>query len=98
MPGHPPARLLYDAGRRKAQVDYAVAQREQATALYREQVLSAFRDVEDQLSALRVLERGSSRAATRGRCRDAEHQALDCCATSAGWPRTWKSSPTRPSS
>jgi NodT family efflux transporter outer membrane factor (OMF) lipoprotein len=48
--------LLFDAGRRKAQVDYALAQREQATALYREQVLSAFRDVEDQLSALRVLE------------------------------------------
>jgi NodT family efflux transporter outer membrane factor (OMF) lipoprotein len=47
--------LVYDAGRRKAQMDYAVAQREQATALYREQVLSAFRDVEDQLSALRVL-------------------------------------------
>ena len=47
--------LLYDAGRRKAQMDYAVAQREQATALYREQVLLAFRDVEDQLSALRVL-------------------------------------------
>ena len=43
--------ILYDAGRRKAQVDYAVAQREQATALYREQVLSAFRDVEDQLAA-----------------------------------------------
>ena len=48
--------LLYDAGRRRAQVDYAIAQRDQATALYREQVLSAFRDVEDQLSALRVLE------------------------------------------
>ena len=48
--------LLYDAGRRRAQVDYAIAQREQATALYREQVLSAFRDVEDQLSALRVLQ------------------------------------------
>ncbi len=48
--------ILFDAGRRKAQVDYAVAQREQATALYRDQVLSAFRDVEDQLSALRVLE------------------------------------------
>ncbi len=48
--------LLFDAGRRKAQVDYALAQREQATALYREQVLSAFRDVEDQLAALRVLE------------------------------------------
>jgi len=48
--------LIYDGGRRKAQVDYAVAQREQATALYRQQVLSAFRDVEDQLAALRVLE------------------------------------------
>jgi NodT family efflux transporter outer membrane factor (OMF) lipoprotein len=48
--------VLFDAGRRKAQVDYALAQRAQATALYREQVLSAFRDVEDQLSALRVLE------------------------------------------
>jgi len=46
---------IFDAGRRKAQVDYAVAQREQAAALYRQQVLSAFRDVEDQLSALRVL-------------------------------------------
>jgi NodT family efflux transporter outer membrane factor (OMF) lipoprotein len=46
---------LFDAGRRKAQVDYAIAQRAQATAMYREQVLSAFRDVEDQLAALRVL-------------------------------------------
>ncbi len=52
--------LIYDAGRRKAQVDFAVAQREQATALYREQVLSAFRDVEDQLAALRVLEQESA--------------------------------------
>lgn len=47
--------ILFDAGRRRARVDFAVAQREQATALYRDQVLSAFRDVEDQLSALRVL-------------------------------------------
>ena len=52
--------VLFDAGRRRAQVDYAVAQREQATALYRDQVLSAFRDVEDQLSALRVLEQEAS--------------------------------------
>ncbi len=48
--------VLFDAGRRRAQADYALAEREQATALYRQQVLSAFRDVEDQLSALRVLE------------------------------------------
>jgi NodT family efflux transporter outer membrane factor (OMF) lipoprotein len=52
--------LIYDAGRRKAQVDYAVAQRAQATALYRQQVLTAFRDVEDQLAALRVLEQEAS--------------------------------------
>jgi NodT family efflux transporter outer membrane factor (OMF) lipoprotein len=51
---------LFDAGRRRAQMDQAIAQREQATALYREQVLSAFRDVEDQLSALRVLEQEAS--------------------------------------
>jgi NodT family efflux transporter outer membrane factor (OMF) lipoprotein len=51
---------IFDAGRRKAQVDYAMAQREQITALYRQQVLSAFRDVEDQLAALRVLEQEAS--------------------------------------
>jgi outer membrane protein TolC len=37
-------------------VDYVLAERAQETALYRQQVLSAFRDVEDQLAALRVLE------------------------------------------
>jgi NodT family efflux transporter outer membrane factor (OMF) lipoprotein len=56
--------VVFDAGRRKAQVDFALAQREQVTALYRQQVLSAFRDVEDQLSALRVLE---SEATVTGR-------------------------------
>jgi NodT family efflux transporter outer membrane factor (OMF) lipoprotein len=66
--------LLYDAGRRKAQVDYAIAQREQATALYREQVLSAFRDVEDQLSALRVLEQ---EATVQQRAVDAARHSTD---------------------
>lgn len=60
--------VIFDAGRRRAQMDFAIAQREQATALYREQVLSAFRDVEDQLSALRVLEQ---EAAVQGRAVDA---------------------------
>ena len=46
---------VFDAGRRKAQADYALAQRAQATALYRQQTLLAFRD-EDQLASLRVLE------------------------------------------
>ena len=52
--------LVIDGGRRRAQIDYAIAQRDQATALYRQQALSAFRDVEDQLSALRVLEQETS--------------------------------------
>lgn len=60
--------VIFDAGRRRAQMDFAIAQREQATALYREQVLSAFRDVEDQLSALRVLEQ---EAVVQGRAVDA---------------------------
>jgi NodT family efflux transporter outer membrane factor (OMF) lipoprotein len=66
--------VVYDAGRRKAQVDYAIAQREQATALYRQQVLSAFRDVEDQLSALRVLE---EEAMVQQRAVDAARQSTD---------------------
>jgi outer membrane protein TolC len=66
--------VLFDAGRRKAQVDFALAQREQATALYREQVLSAFRDVEDQLSALRVLE---EEAAVQQRAVDAARRSTD---------------------
>jgi NodT family efflux transporter outer membrane factor (OMF) lipoprotein len=48
--------LIYDGGRRKAQVQQAIAGRAQAASIYREQVLPAFRDVEDQLAALRVLQ------------------------------------------
>lgn len=66
--------VLFDAGLRKAQVDFAVAQREQATAQYREQVLSAFRDVEDQLSALRVLE---NEAAVQTRAVDAAKKSTE---------------------
>jgi len=66
--------LLYDAGRRKAQVNSAIAQRDQATAFYREQVLSAFRDVEDQLSALRVLEQ---EAAVEQRAVDAARRSTE---------------------
>jgi NodT family efflux transporter outer membrane factor (OMF) lipoprotein len=66
--------VLFDAGRRKAQVDSAVAQREQATAVYRQQVLSAFRDVEDQLAALRVLEQ---EAEVQQRAVDAAKRSTD---------------------
>ncbi|WP_428422451.1 efflux transporter outer membrane subunit [Methylibium sp.] len=46
---------LFDGGRREAGVQNARAELDAALAGYREQVLVAFRDVEDQLSALRLL-------------------------------------------
>jgi multidrug efflux system outer membrane protein len=46
---------LFDGGRREAGVQNASAELDAALAEYREQVLVAFRDVEDQLSALRLL-------------------------------------------
>jgi multidrug efflux system outer membrane protein len=46
---------LLDGGRRKAGVQAAAADFDGAIAQYREQVLVAFRDVEDQLAALRLL-------------------------------------------
>ncbi len=58
--GSSASEVIFDAGRRRARSDYSVAQREQATALYRQQVLSAIRDVEDQLSTLRTLEQESA--------------------------------------
>jgi multidrug efflux system outer membrane protein len=46
---------VFDGGRREAGVQNASAQLDEALARYREQVLVAFRDVEDQLSELRIL-------------------------------------------
>ena len=51
---------LLDGGRREAGVQGASAQLDGALASYREQVLVAFREVEDQLSALRLLEEQSA--------------------------------------
>ncbi|QHE75854.1 efflux transporter outer membrane subunit [Hydrogenophaga sp. PBL-H3] len=47
---------LFDGGRREAGVQGAQAQLDAAAASYRGQVLNAFREVEDQLSALRWLQ------------------------------------------
>jgi len=47
---------LLDGGRREAGVQGAQAQLDAALASYRGQVLTAFREVEDQLSSLRLLE------------------------------------------
>ena len=46
---------VFDGGRREAGVQTANAQWDIAAAAYREQVLGAFRDVEDQLASLRLL-------------------------------------------
>lgn len=50
------AQTLFDAGARTARVDQASAAWEQSVAVYRQVVLSAFQDIEDQLTAARVLE------------------------------------------
>ncbi len=46
---------LFDGGRREADVQNASGEMDVALANYREQILVAFKDVEDQLSALRLL-------------------------------------------
>ncbi|MET0381792.1 MAG: efflux transporter outer membrane subunit [Burkholderiaceae bacterium] len=46
---------VFDGGRREAGVRNAEAQWDLAAASYRDQVLGAFRDVEDQLASLRLL-------------------------------------------
>lgn len=46
---------LFDGGRREAGVQNASGEMDVALANYREQILVAFKDVEDQLSALRLL-------------------------------------------
>jgi len=46
---------IFDGGRREAGVQGASAELDGAVTLYREQVLVAFREVEDQLAALRLL-------------------------------------------
>lgn len=50
------AMVLFDGGRRRAVSDQAKAGYERTVALYRETALVAFREVEDQLATLRVLD------------------------------------------
>ena len=48
--------MIFDAGATSARVDQARAAHAQTAARYRQTVLTAFQDVEDQLIALRVLQ------------------------------------------
>ena len=62
---------VFDAGRRRGMTEQAQAGYDQTVAAYRQTVLSAFQDVEDNLAALRILDEESKsedlavRAATR---------------------------------
>lgn len=50
------SQVLFDAGEREAITDEARAAHEVEAAFYRQTVLTAFQEVEDQLAALRILE------------------------------------------
>ncbi|KQW35239.1 efflux transporter outer membrane subunit [Rhizobacter sp. Root404] len=63
---------IFDGGRREAGVQNASAQWDAVAAGYREQVLVAFREVEDQLSALRLL---ADQAAAQAQAVDAASRA-----------------------
>ncbi|MGB2627548.1 MAG: efflux transporter outer membrane subunit [Candidatus Acidiferrum sp.] len=47
---------LFDGGRRRANLDQAIAAYDQSVANYRETVLTGFQQVEDNVAALRILE------------------------------------------
>jgi multidrug efflux system outer membrane protein len=63
---------VFDGGRRQSGVDSAAAQLDIALAGYRGQVLGAFREVEDQLSSLRILD---EQAKAQGRAVDSAARA-----------------------
>jgi multidrug efflux system outer membrane protein len=61
---------IFDGGRRQAGIDGAGAEFEAAVARYRSQILTAFKDVEDQLAALNILAEQS----------DVQREAVDAAA------------------
>ncbi|SRR5579885_660954 len=72
------ALTVFDAGNRSAQVEQARAAYDQDVALYRQTVLTAFQQVEDQLAALDILARSAEvedRAVRAGK--EAERLALN---------------------
>lgn len=65
---------IFDAGRRRANVDEAWAAYDETVANYRETVLTGFQQVEDNLAALRILEK---EAATQQRAVLASQKSLE---------------------
>jgi multidrug efflux system outer membrane protein len=72
---------IFDGGRREAGVRFASGDMDAAIAQYREHVLVAFQDVEDQLSALRLLEQQG----------EAEQRAVDAASRATALSeRRWR--------
>jgi NodT family efflux transporter outer membrane factor (OMF) lipoprotein len=72
------AQTLFDAGATTARVDQARAALDRSAARYRQTVLAAFQDVEDQLTALRVLVGQQTYRAEASRASDlVEQQVLN---------------------
>lgn len=70
------AQTLFDAGARRAQVAQSRASYDGAVADYRQTVLTAFQDVENQLTAVRVLERQYALQQTAATAADQTEQML----------------------
>ena len=68
------AATLFDGGLRKGQVRFSQAAYDESVATYRQTVLTAFQQVEDQLSSLRILEQEQ---ATEAAARQAAQDAVD---------------------
>jgi NodT family efflux transporter outer membrane factor (OMF) lipoprotein len=70
------AQTLFDAGARTARVEGARAAWEQSVALYRQTVLTAFQNVEDQLVAARELEQQQALRRTASEAADQTEQQV----------------------
>jgi NodT family efflux transporter outer membrane factor (OMF) lipoprotein len=70
------AQTLFDAGARKAQVEQARAAYDASVADYRQTVLTAFGDVENQLTGVQVLERRHALLRTSSEAADQTEQML----------------------
>ena len=70
------AETIFDAGARGARVDEAKASWDQAVAQYRQTVLAAFSDVEDQLSSARALEEQQALRRTASEAADQTEQEM----------------------